>query len=188
VIEPVLAKRIRLVGLDVDGTMTDGGVYLGSKPPGAARAIELKRFDIQDGLGVVLLKKAGLIVSIVTGRGGDAARERAAELQVDDYEEQGNAKKLAVFEGLLQKHGVRFEDAAYVGDDLIDLPILKRVGLAVAVANAAPEVKAACGYCTGRSGGHGALREFIEVFLKARGAWHDVVKAYLVERGDDGRI
>lgn len=187
-IEPLLAKRIRLVGLDVDGTMTDGGLYLGPMPSDASTPLELKRFDIQDGLGIVLLKRAGLIVSVVTGRGGEAARLRSAELNVDDYVVQGNAKKLAVFEGLLQKHGVRFEDAAYVGDDLIDLPILKRVGLAVAVANAVPEVKAACGYCTGRSGGHGALREFIETFLKARGAWNDIVKAYLVERGDDGRI
>ena len=187
-IEPMLAKRIRLIGLDVDGTMTDGGIYLGTKLPGAERAFEMKRFDIQDGLGVALLKKAGLIVAIVTGRGGDGARERARELKVDEYAEQGNASKLSVFDSLLQKHGVRIEDAAYLGDDLIDLPILKRVGLPVAVANATAEVKARCGYCTQQQGGRGAVREFVEVFLKARGAWNDAVKGYLQEQGDDGRV
>jgi len=187
VIEPVTARRIRLVGLDVDGTMTDGGLYIGPMPGDASRSLELKRYDIQDGLGIVLLKSAGLLVSIVTGRAGDSARLRAAELNVDDFVVQGTARKLTVFEGVLARHGVRMEDAAYVGDDLIDLPILKRVGLPVAVANAVPEVKAACAHVTGARGGHGALREFIETFLKARGTWNDVVKTYLQERGDDGR-
>lgn len=184
-IAPALAKRIRLVGLDVDGTMTDGGLYIGPMPGDAATALELKRFDIQDGLGLVLLKRAGLKVSVVTGRGGEAARLRAAELNVDDFAVQGQAKKLAVFEGILARHGVAFDEAAFVGDDLIDLPIMKRVGLPVAVANAVPEVKQACAWTTTSRGGHGALREFVEALLKARGAWDDLVKTYLRERGDD---
>jgi 3-deoxy-D-manno-octulosonate 8-phosphate phosphatase (KDO 8-P phosphatase) len=184
VIEPVLAKRIRLVGFDVDGTMTDGGLYMGPVQDGAT--LELKRFDIQDGLGMVLLKKAGLLVAMVTGREGEAARNRAADLKVDDFVAQGAAKKLQVFEEILDRRGVRLEECAFVGDDLPDLPIMKRVALPVAVANAVEEVKAVARYTTQARGGHGAVREFIEVFLRARGTWGDVMKTYLKERGDDG--
>jgi len=123
---------------------------------------------------------------MVTGRGGDVARLRAAELNVDDFAVQEKAKKLPLFEGILARHGVRFEDAAFVGDDLIDLPILRRVGLPVAVANAVSEVKAVARYTTRAGGGRGAIREFVEALLGARGEWNTVVKAYLVERGDDG--
>ena len=180
----MLAKRIRLVAFDVDGTMTDGGLYIGAGQGGAA--LELKRFDIQDGLGFVLLKMAGLLVAMVTGREGEAARLRAAELKVDDFAAQGAAKKLQVFEEILARRSVRFEECAFVGDDLPDLPIMKRVALPVAVSNAVAEVKGAALFTTGARGGHGAVREFVEAFLKARGTWGDVVKTYLRERGDHG--
>jgi 3-deoxy-D-manno-octulosonate 8-phosphate phosphatase (KDO 8-P phosphatase) len=184
-IEPVLAKRIRLVGIDVDGTMTDGGVYLGAAQDDAAvRAIELKRFDIQDGLGVVLLRAAGLKVVILTGRVSEAARLRAAELGADEFVQDASARKLPAFETILHKYNMRWEESCFVGDDLPDLPLLRRVALPIATGNACAEVKAAAIHTTVAGGGHGAVREFTETFLKARGTWTDTVRGYLRERGD----
>jgi 3-deoxy-D-manno-octulosonate 8-phosphate phosphatase (KDO 8-P phosphatase) len=185
-IEPVLAKRITLVGIDVDGTMTDGGLYLGSVPGtlGGVQAVELKRFDIQDGLGIGLLKSAGLVVAIVTGRPSEASRLRAQELCVDAFVSVPAAKKLPAFESVLHKYNTRWEEACFIGDDLPDLPIMQRAGLPVAVANATAEVREIAAHRTSARGGFGAIREFVETFLKARGAWDDVVRAYLKERGD----
>ncbi len=180
-IEPQVAKRIRIVGFDVDGTMTDGGLYLGTA---GGQGVELKRFDIQDGLGVHLLRQAGLAVVVVTGRGGDAARLRAEELQVDEFAAETGARKLPVFEGMLLRRQLRWEEACFIGDDLPDLPLLRRVALPVGVANACPEVREAVRFTTERAGGRGALREFAEAFLKARGSWSTVVRDYLKERGD----
>jgi 3-deoxy-D-manno-octulosonate 8-phosphate phosphatase (KDO 8-P phosphatase) len=180
-IEPALARRIKLVGFDVDGTMTDGGLYVGTV---GGQPVELKRFDIQDGVGVRLLRSSGLVVAIVTGRGGDAARLRAQELQVDEFDADPAARKLPVFEGMLLRRQIRWEEACFIGDDLPDLPLLRRVALPIGVANACAEVKAAARFVTGAPGGRGALREFAEVFLKARGVWSELVSAYLRERGD----
>jgi len=180
-IEPSVARRIKLIGFDVDGTLTDGGIYLGAI---GGQPLELKRFDIQDGLGVHLLRAAALPVVVITGRGGDAARQRAQELQVDEFVSDTAARKLPAFEAILQKRQVRWEEACFIGDDLPDLPILRRVALPVAVANASKEVKEAARFTTAAGGGHGAVREFAEAFLKARGVWNDVVRAYLRERGD----
>jgi 3-deoxy-D-manno-octulosonate 8-phosphate phosphatase (KDO 8-P phosphatase) len=180
-IEPAVARRIKLVGFDVDGTMTDGGLYIGTA---GGQPAEFKRFDIQDGLGVYLLRAAGLVVVIVTGRGGDAARLRAEELQVDEFAAETGARKLPVFEGMLLRHQSRWEEACFIGDDLPDLPLLRRVALPVAVANACREVKDAARFTTAAGGGRGAIREFAEVFLQARGVWTDVVRNYLRERGD----
>ena len=180
-IEPAVARRIKLVGFDVDGTMTDGGLYVGADAAG--QRLELKRFDIQDGLGVKLLRDAGLVTVMITGRAGEAARIRAAELKVDDFVVSGG-KKLAAFEPVLARHGVGWPDSCFVADDLIDLPILRRCGLPVAVANACSEVRDAAAFTTAATGGHGAIREFAEVFLRARGVWADLVRPYLRERGD----
>ena len=185
-IDPAVARRIRLVAFDVDGTMTDGGLYIGRASGADGAPIELKRFDIQDGFGFVLLKRAGLLLAMVTGRASEASRMRAAELHVDDYVEQGSMKKFPAFDALLGRRGIGWEDAAFVADDLIDVPILRNVGLPVAVANAVPEVKDAAVYTTKAPGGRGAVREFVEAFLRARGCWNDTVKTYLAERGDDG--
>jgi 3-deoxy-D-manno-octulosonate 8-phosphate phosphatase (KDO 8-P phosphatase) len=181
VIEPAVARRVRIVGFDVDGTMTDGGLYLGTS---GGQSVELKRFDIQDGLGVHLLRAAGLVVVVVTGRAGEAARLRAEELQVDEFAAEAGARKLPVFEGMLLRRQMRWEEACFIGDDLPDLPLLRRVALPVGVANACQEVKDAVRFSTTRPGGRGALREFAEAFLKARGAWTDLVRSYLRERGD----
>ena len=180
-IDPTMARRIRLVGLDVDGTLTDGGIYLGLAGP---TPVEFKRYDIQDGLGVLLLRSAGLPVVIVTGRAGDVARLRAKELEVDEFVADPSARKLEAFESLLKRRAVRWEEACFVGDDLPDLPLLRRVGLPVATGNACADVKASAVHTTTAAGGHGAVREFAETFLKARGSWSETVRGYLRERGD----
>ena len=181
-IDATVAKRIRLVGIDVDGTLTDGGLYIGASPKENGQAIELKRFDILDGVGIKLLLGTGMTVAIVTGRSGDAAKIRAQELGVQEFVVTGG-HKLPPWEKILAKYGVAPEDACFVGDDIPDLPIMQRVGLAVAVANAVAEVKAVAQHTTTLQGGHGAVREFVETFLAARGTWQAILADYLEGRG-----
>jgi len=180
-LDRALAKRIRLVGLDVDGVMTDGGIYVGLV---ADHAVEFKRFHIQDGLGVKMLQWAGIPVALVSGRRSDATTLRAKELGIEDVVQDDGAKKLPAFEEILARRGVRWEACAFVGDDLADLPLLRRVGLPVAVANAVAEVKAAAALVTATLGGQGAVREVAEAILKARGDWPRLVTEYLEQRGD----
>jgi 3-deoxy-D-manno-octulosonate 8-phosphate phosphatase (KDO 8-P phosphatase) len=149
------ARKVRLLGLDVDGVLTDNGVYIG---PIAGDRVELKRFDIQDGLGLILLKTAGMPVVWVSGRASDATALRAAELRVDELLQVPGPRKASAFEQVLQRLGVGWQEVAFVGDDLADLPILRRVGLPIAVANAVAEVKAISAYTTSARGGHGAVR------------------------------
>lgn len=183
VIDPAIARRIRVVGLDVDGTLTDGGVYLGAgRHEGHLIPFELKRYDIQDGLGVTLLREHGLKVAIVTGRVSESVAQRARELQVDAVAQDGAARKLAAWRRVLDELGCRDDEAAFVGDDLPDLPILQRVALPVAVGNAVPEVRRVCTWHLSRHGGHGAVREFAEGLLDARDAWHDTVTSYVASR------
>jgi 3-deoxy-D-manno-octulosonate 8-phosphate phosphatase (KDO 8-P phosphatase) len=183
VIDPALARRIRIVGLDIDGTLTDGGVYLGAgQYDGQTIPFELKRYDIQDGLGVTLLRDCGLKVAIVTGRVSESVAQRARELQVDAVAQDGAARKLAAWERILAELGCAADEAAFIGDDLPDLPILQRVALPVAVGNAVPEVRRACTWHLTRTGGHGAVREFAEGLLDARDAWHDAVARYVASR------
>ena len=178
-IEPALARSIRLVGLDVDGVMTDGGIYLGAAD---GRPVELKRYEIQDGLGVHLMQRAGLRVAIVTGRVSESVRLRALELDVDDVAQDPNAQKLPAFLGMLDRHGIAPSEAAFVGDDFPDLAVLRLVGLPVAVGNAVPEIRSVCKVQLTRHGGRGAVRELAEVLLKARGQWETVTEAYVQER------
>ncbi|MGH7644756.1 MAG: KdsC family phosphatase [Gemmatimonadales bacterium] len=182
-IDPALARRIRLVGLDVDGVLTDGGLYVARV---ADNAVEFKRFDSRDGTAVWLLHRAGITVVISSGRHADATAIRARELRIDEVlqDETGGGRKLEAFEEMLARRGLELADCAFVGDDLADLPLLRRVGLPVAVATAAPEAKAAATLVTRAPGGHGAVREVAETLLKARGVWDDVVAHYLEERGD----
>lgn len=178
-IDPTLARSIRLVGLDVDGVMTDGGIYLGAAD---GRPVELKRYEIQDGLGVHLLQRAGVRVVIVTGRVSESVRLRALELDVEDVAQDSRAHKLPAFLAMLDRHGIAPSEAAFVGDDFPDLAVLRLVGLPVAVGNAVPEIRAACALQLARHGGRGAVREFAEVLLKARGQWEQVTGAYVEER------
>lgn len=179
VIAPEVARRIRMVGLDVDGVLTDGGIYLGSV---GESAHEFKRYDIQDGLGIYFLRRAGLRVAIVTGRVSESVRLRARELDIEDVAQDAGAQKLPAFLKMLDKHGIQPAEAAFIGDDFPDLPILKVVGLPVAVANAAQEIRAVCSLRLAKSGGAGAVREFAELLLKARGEWKSVSDAYVAER------
>ena len=183
VIAPEVARRIRLVGLDVDGVLTDGGIYLGSV---GDTPHEFKRYDIQDGLGIHFLKRAGIRVAIVTGRVSESVRLRARELEIDDVAQDANARKLPAFLTMLDKHGIAPSDAAFVGDDFPDMGILRMVGLPVAVANAVPEVRAVCALKLTRAGGAGAVREFVELLLKARGEWKAVTEGYVAERSAHG--
>lgn len=180
-IDAALARQVKLVGLDVDGVMTDGGIYVGIV---ADHPVELKRFHIQDGLGVKLLKAAGIPVVLVSGRESEATAVRARELGVDELVQDSGARKLPAFEAILERRGIGFDDCAFVGDDLADLPLLKRVGLPIAVANAVPEVKEAARLVTTTAGGDGAVREVAEIILRARGVWEELLQNYLREKGD----
>ena len=174
------ARRVRLVVLDVDGVMTDGGIYLGMS---GEDAVELKRFDVQDGLGVRMLVKAGLHVAIVSGRVSAATELRAAELGIEDVYQDAGARKVPVLEKLLSARGVGWGEVALLGDDLADLAPLRRVGLAATVANGVPEVRRVAAWRSTREGGRGAVREFAEALLRARRQWEGLVDEYCRARG-----
>lgn len=177
--DPTLARRIRFVGLDVDGVLTDGGIYLGAV---GGTPLEFKRYDIQDGLGIRFLRDAGLRVAILTGRVSDSVRLRAAELDIEEVVQDAHARKLPALLALLRRHGIDPADAAFIGDDFPDMGVLRVVGLPVAVANAVPEVVQASALQLTRRGGHGAVREFAERLLRARGEWDELVERYVAER------
>jgi 3-deoxy-D-manno-octulosonate 8-phosphate phosphatase (KDO 8-P phosphatase) len=181
--EPIaaaLARRIRLLVLDVDGVLTDGGVYLGAT--GTGEPVEMKRFDIQDGLGIRLLREAGIQVAIVTGRESHAVRLRAEELEIDEVHQDRSAAKLATVQAMLQRLGMDWSETAFLGDDLPDLPLLRRVGLPAVVGNATRDARAAALWAASRDGGRGAVREFAEALLGARGEWSERVEAYVAGR------
>jgi 3-deoxy-D-manno-octulosonate 8-phosphate phosphatase (KDO 8-P phosphatase) len=177
-IDADIARRIRILGLDVDGVLTDNGIFVG---PVDGEVVELKRFDIQDGLGQVMMRTAGLPVVWVSGRHSEATTARARELRVEEVLQVAGPKKLEAFGALLERRGIAWADAAFVGDDLADLQVLRRVGLPIAVANAVAEVKAVAAYVTTARGGHGAVREAIEALLHARGEWGDLLERYFTE-------
>jgi 3-deoxy-D-manno-octulosonate 8-phosphate phosphatase (KDO 8-P phosphatase) len=175
-----LARRIRMVAFDVDGVLTDGGIYLGATESG--EPVEMKRFDIQDGLGIQMMKAAGLRVAIVTGRTSEAVRIRADELQVDDLHQDKTANKVQALTAILEKQGIGWEETAFVGDDLPDIAVLRRVALPAVVGNATSDARAFALWHGTKEGGRGAVREFAEALLTARGEWADAVKAYVSER------
>ena len=175
-----LARRIRMVAFDVDGVLTDGGIYLGATESG--EPVEMKRFDIQDGLGIQMMKAAGLRVAIVTGRTSEAVRIRADELQVDDLHQDRTANKVEALTAILEKQGIGWEETAFVGDDLPDIAVLRRVALPAVVGNATSDARAFALWHGTKEGGRGAVREFAEALLTARGEWADAVKSYVSER------
>jgi 3-deoxy-D-manno-octulosonate 8-phosphate phosphatase (KDO 8-P phosphatase) len=166
------ARKIRLLLMDVDGVMTDGRVYLQSFPDDIA--LEMKAFHSQDGAGLKLARLAGLRTGVITGRESSAMTRRASENGIE-FVYQGRDEKSTPYEEILRLAQARDEEVAFVGDDLPDLPVLRRVGLAIAVANAVPEIKKAAHLVTKRSGGDGAVREVIEFILKAQGKWLSVL-------------
>lgn len=167
------AKKIRLFLMDIDGTLTDGGVCLISLPNNGGIA-EMKVFNSQDGLAIKLAHIMGIKTGFITGRKSPAVQRRADELSVS-YVYLGQATKTAAFEECMQKAGLTAEEVAYLGDDLPDMPVSQLAGLAVAVANAAPELKAICHYVTRANGGEGAAREVVELILKAQGRWEEAI-------------
>jgi len=183
-LDEATARRVRLVGIDVDGVLTDGGIYLGSVD---GTPLEFKRYEIQDGLGIHFLRKAGIRVAIVTGRVSDSVRLRAAELEIEDVAQDSYARKLPAFRRILERHGIAMDEAAFIGDDFPDLAVMRLVGLPVAVANAVPEIARIARLRLTRHGGRGAVREFAEILLAARGEWASLTEAYVAERSlDDG--
>lgn len=183
-LDPRVARRVRLLALDVDGVLTDNGVYIGAA--GGGERVELKRFDIQDGLGLALLDGTGIRVAIISGRRSEATALRARELRIDDVLQDSGARKVPLLASLLDKHGLGWDEVAFVGDDLADVPVMQRVGLPIAVANAVPEMKAIAAYVTEASGGRGAVREVVTAVLRARDEYDAAVTRYLAAR--DGHV
>jgi 3-deoxy-D-manno-octulosonate 8-phosphate phosphatase (KDO 8-P phosphatase) len=180
-IEAALAGRIKLLGLDVDGVVTNNAIYLGLV---AGERVEMKQFDIQDGLAMGLAQRMGLVVAWVSGRYSDATTLRATELRIDEVIQDRSARKVPAMTEMLLRRGIGWEEVAFLGDDLADLPVMRRVGLPMAVANAVDEVKQAAAYTTQAPGGCGAVREAIEALFRAQGRWEEAVKVYLGDRGE----
>jgi 3-deoxy-D-manno-octulosonate 8-phosphate phosphatase (KDO 8-P phosphatase) len=172
------ARKIKLFLMDVDGTLTDGGVCLISSTAadGSVSPIvsEMKVFNAQDGQGLSLAHTMGIQTGFITGRSSPAVAKRAAECKVT-FVYLGQAKKTIAFEEAMQKAGVTQEEVAYMGDDLPDIPLAQRAGLAVCVADGAPELAAVCHFVTRRLAGRGAAREVVELILKAQGRWKEAL-------------
>jgi 3-deoxy-D-manno-octulosonate 8-phosphate phosphatase (KDO 8-P phosphatase) len=166
------AARIKLFLCDVDGVLTDGSIFIGGEK-------EFKRFNIRDGLGLVLARRAGLKVGWVSARPSLATKLRADELKIDFLVQQNDAtSKTAAIEKLLASEKLSWNDVCFVGDDIIDLGPLTRAGLAVAVGDGVAEAQAAAHYVTKNAGGRGAVREAVELILRAQGKWTQFVEKY----------
>jgi 3-deoxy-D-manno-octulosonate 8-phosphate phosphatase (KDO 8-P phosphatase) len=174
-----VAERIKLVIFDVDGVLTDAGVYVGATASG--EAVELKRFDIQDGVGMRLLRWSGLEVAIVSGRLSEATEIRARELGVECFQE-ADAHKMPAVESLMARYRLTWDEVAMLGDDIPDLAVMRRAGLPAAVANATDPVREIALWESKKRGGYGAVREFCDALLLARGRYADVVERYVSER------
>jgi YrbI family 3-deoxy-D-manno-octulosonate 8-phosphate phosphatase len=165
-------RRIELLLSGVDGVLTDGGIYIDNQ------GIELKRFHIRDGLGIRLWQRAGYRFGLLTARSSHIVKVRAAELNID-LVRQGFEHKLQAAKELIGQLGLTPEQVCHVGDDLTDLQVIQYVGLGVAVQDAAEDVRSAADYVTQLPGGSGVVREVIELVLKAKGRWDDLVRNYI---------
>ena len=166
------ASRVTALVLDVDGVLSDGRIIYDEFGD------ELKCFDVQDGAGLVLWRRAGLVSAIITARKSKLVKRRAKELRVDFLSQRILGSKLAAYEQFATRFRLLPEQICAMADDLMDLPIFRRVGFAVAVPNAVEEIKTASHYCTQRPGGRGAVREAIDLILKAKGLWQEALKPY----------
>lgn len=178
------AEQVRLLVLDADGVLTDGGIYVADGVNG--EPFQLRRFHVRDGVGIHLLRAGGIEAVVVSGRSSRAVRERALELGIDEVHQVSPWAKVDVVGRLLEDRGLAWSEAACLGDDLPDLPLMERVGLPAAVADAAAEVRERAAWCGELPGGLGAVREFAEALLRARGEWAERVKAYLDRARPDG--
>ncbi|MGC8793201.1 MAG: KdsC family phosphatase [Bryobacteraceae bacterium] len=171
------AARIRLLLMDVDGVLTDGKLY--NVPDATGRMVETKGFDSQDGIALQWLSWKGIRTGLISGRVSPATEERARQCRFS-YVYQGHIEKIPIFEEILRDAGLQPDRVAYIGDDLTDAVIMRRVGLAIATANARPEVKRLAHWVTPSAGGHGAVREVAELLLKSQGHWEDILRKYEV--------
>lgn len=172
-----LAANIELLLMDVDGVLTDGRLYNVPGPDG--KMVETKGFDSQDGISLQWLSWKGIATGVISGRISPATEERARQCKMK-YVYQGHIEKIPIFEEILRGAKIPAGRVAYIGDDLTDVVIMKRVGLAIATANARPEVKQSAHHITQASGGSGAVREVVEIILKAKGYWNELLKKYEV--------
>ena len=170
-----LASRIRLLLMDVDGVLTNGKLY--HVPDAQGNMVETKGFDSQDGIALQWLAWKGIKTGVISGRVSPATVERAKQVKMT-YVYQGHIEKIPVLEEILADAKLEAREVAYIGDDLTDAVIMRRVGLAIATANARPEVKALARYVTKASGGEGAVREVIELLLSAQNLWRKILEHY----------
>lgn len=173
------AAQIRLLLMDVDGVLTDGKVY--NVPDATGNIVETKGFDTQDGISLQWLSWKGVQSGVISGRISPATETRAKQCNMT-YVYQGHIEKIPIIEQILKQSGITAEQVAYIGDDLTDVVVMNRVGLSVAPANARPEVKRCAMYVTEKSGGQGAVREVVELLLKAQGHWDDLLRKYEVNK------
>lgn len=163
--------KIKLLMVDIDGVLTDGRMVFGNYGD------ELKFFDVQDGFGLVMLRRAGFKTVMITAKKSRINQKRAKEVQITKIYQKAT-DKLKVYERILRKFRLSHEEVCFIGDDLIDIPVLTRVGLAVAVQNAVAEVKAVSHTVTQKSGGRGAVREVVDMLLKSQGKWKEAAERY----------
>jgi 3-deoxy-D-manno-octulosonate 8-phosphate phosphatase (KDO 8-P phosphatase) len=164
-------RKVRLLMMDVDGVMTDGRIVIDDA------GLESKHFNVRDGHGLKMLMRVQIEVALVTGRTSRVVECRAADLGIAEVH-QGIWNKTDVFAGILERRKLAAEETAYIGDDIVDIPLLRRVGFSVAVADAVPEVRGVVDYVTEHTGGQGAVREVCEMILKAQGRWGEVAAHY----------
>jgi 3-deoxy-D-manno-octulosonate 8-phosphate phosphatase (KDO 8-P phosphatase) len=169
------ASQIKLLLMDVDGVLTNGKLYNVPDPDG--KMVETKGFDSQDGIGLQWLSWNGIKTGVISGRLSPATAERARQCKMS-YVYQGHIEKIPILEEILADAKIDSSEVAYIGDDFTDIVIMHRVGFAIATANARPEVKGEAHYVTQAAGGEGAVREVVELLLKAQGRWGEILKHY----------
>ena len=167
------ARKIKLFAMDVDGVLTDGKIIYDSD------GREIKHFNVKDGLGIKLLRKAGIKTAIITSRDSFPVEKRARELKID-FLYQSVKNKIAIIDEIREKLFLSYDEIAYIGDDLVDIPLLKRVGFPVSVPSSPEIVKRYCVYITKKNGGDGAVRETVEYILKLRNEYTEAIKEYLI--------
>lgn len=192
------AKKIKVILFDVDGVLTDGTIWLFPAPSGeksaimaategrssevpSANLIEAKGFNAHDGTGITLARLAGLKIGIITKRKSETVALRARDLKID-LVYQGQADKSATLDAIMAREGVTAKEVAFVGDDIVDLPIMRRCGLAIAVRNSRPEVLKEAHHVTRNAGGHGAARDAIEFILRSQGRLNKILRDYIASR------
>ncbi|MEM0492467.1 MAG: HAD-IIIA family hydrolase [Candidatus Thermoplasmatota archaeon] len=166
-------KAVKLVIMDVDGVLTDGRIILGEEE-------ELKFFDVRDGMGITLAKKSGLKIGIITGRRSIAVKRRCKELDID-YLIQGSKNKLKSLDNIIEKEKIQYKNVCYIGDDIIDVPIFKKVGFSATVNDAPDYIKPMVSYISSKPGGRGAVRDIIEYILREQGVLDSVIKDMICE-------